>query len=82
MYSDVVILSYQSCAEMLIVMWSYIPNNTLEILVEDRNVKHNIKITQTIGCPSNIYYMFKMYCEILHDVEHDPLAFHCVTIYY
>ena len=80
MYSDVVILSYQSCAEMLIVMWSYIPNNTLEILVEDRNVKHNIKITQTIGCPSNIYYMFNIYHELLHDSNHDTLVFHWVTI--
>ena len=61
-------------------MWSYIPNNTLEILVEDRNVKHNIKITQTIGCPSNIYYMFNIYDELLHDFNHDTLVFHWVTI--
>ena len=65
---------------MLISLWSYIPNETLEILVEDGNVKHNIKITQTIGCPSNIDYMFNIYYELLHDSNHDTSVLHWVTI--
>ena len=65
---------------MLIVLWSYTPNKNLEILVEDGNVKHTIKINQTIGCPGNIYYISKIFYELIHDSKHDTMVFHWVTI--
>ena len=76
------ILSYKSCADILIVLWSYIPNETLDIFIKYGTVNNDIELTQSILCPSSIDYMFKMYYELLHDTNHYPLVFHWVDFYY